>query len=415
MQRREFVWAAGGVMAAYVKRRDGPALTTTPHRFGPPIRAPGPSAQSPALGPAVFTRRLDRLRAELTTRKLDLFVAAPGTNFEYFTGYNPGRSERLILLLVPTKGDPRIVCPSFEVDRLRGRTVIADLQGWQEQDDPWKPVKAGLRAAKPPHGAGRGCIEATLDYGSWLRLEEAAGGGWRWRSAAPVTERLRIVKDREEIDLIRRAVDVTQAAIAATVAGLAPGVTEQEVAARLSGEMAARGSPGGGLVQFGPSSALPHGGPAGGRLEKEMVVLIDAGSRVGGYTADITRTIWYGDTPSEDFRRVYDLVYDAQTAAMELVKPLAVRCRELDRAARMVIADAGFGRYFTHRLGHGMGMDGHEPPYLVEGSETPLEPGMVFTIEPGIYQPDKFGVRIEDDVVVTDSGLELLSQRPPKY
>lgn len=415
MERREFLWAAGGVLATQGRRPDGPARTTDPQRLGPPGRSPAGSVQRPVLAPAVFRRRLDRLRAELTTRKLDLFVAAPGTNFEYFTGYNPGRSERLILLLVPTKGDPTIVCPSFEVDRLGPHTVIADLQGWQEQDDPWKPVKAALRAAKPPHGAGRGCIEAMLDYGSWLRLEDAGGGGWRWRSAAPVTERLRIVKDPEEIELIRRAADITQAAIAATFAGLAPGVTEQEVAATLAGQIAARGPSGVGLVQFGPASALPHGAPTGRRLEKEMVVLIDAGSRVGGYTSDITRTIWYGDSPSEEFRRVYDLVYDAQTAAMDMAKPLAVRCQELDRAARTVIADAGFGPYFTHRLGHGLGMDGHEPPYLVDGGETPLEPGMVFTIEPGIYQRDKFGVRIEDDVVVTDDGVELLSQRPPKY
>lgn len=179
--------------------------------------------------------------------------------------------------------------------------------------------------------------------------------------------------------------------------------------------MESRGSSGDGLVQFGPSSALPHGGPASGQLQKEMVVLIDAGCRVGGYTSDITRTIWYGDAPSDEFKKVFNLVHDAQTAAMQLGKPFTVRCQEMDRAARKVIADAGYGQYFTHRLGHGMGMDGHEPPYLVEGNDTPLEPGMVFTIEPGIYQLDKFGVRIEDDNLVTDSGLEVLSQRPAKY
>ncbi len=135
---------------------------------------------------------------------------------------------------------------------------------------------------------------------------------------------------------------------------------------------------------------------------------------MSGYTSDITRTIWWGDAPSDEFKTVFNTVHDAQTAAMQLGKPLVTHCQEMDRAARQVIAAAGYGRYFTHRLGHGLGMDGHEDPYLVEGNDTRLEPGMVFTIEPGIYQLGKFGVRIEDDCVMTDSGVEVLSRRPGK-
>jgi Xaa-Pro aminopeptidase len=200
--------------------------------------------------------------------------------------------------------------------------------------------------------------------------------------------------------------------MAATFAGVVPGVTERDVATRLSGEMRTRGASGGGLVQFGSSSALPHGGPGGGQLAKEMVVLIDCGCEVEGYTSDITRTAWYGDAPSDEFKRVFNLVHDAQTAAMDL-EPIHGALPG-DGSRRAMITDAGFGQYFTHRLGHGMGMDGHEPPYMVEGNDTPLEPGVVFTIEPGIYQPEKFGVRIEDDTVVTETGLEVLSQRPAK-
>jgi Xaa-Pro dipeptidase len=191
-------------------------------------------------------------------------------------------------------------------------------------------------------------------------------------------------------------------------------MTEREVAELLSREMASRGSPGGGLVQFGPSSALPHGGPSAGKLSKETVVLIDAGSRIEGYTSDITRTIWFGDAPSDEFKKVYNIVHDAQSAAIANAKPFTTLCQEVDRAARKVISDAGYGQYFTHRLGHGMGMDGHEPPYMVEGNETRIEPGMVFTDEPGIYQLNKFGVRIEDDCVMTDTGPEFLSQRAAK-
>jgi Xaa-Pro aminopeptidase len=178
--------------------------------------------------------------------------------------------------------------------------------------------------------------------------------------------------------------------------------------------MSSRGSPGGGLVQFGPSSALPHGGPSAGKLERETVVLIDAGSRVEGYTSDITRTIWFGDAPSDEFKKVFNLVHDAQTAAMQGGRPLMTQCQEMDRLARKVITDGGYGQFFTHRLGHGMGMDGHEPPYLVEGNQTRLEPGMVFTIEPGIYQLNKWGVRIEDDCVMGENGVEVLSHRPAK-
>jgi Xaa-Pro dipeptidase len=380
---------------------------------GAPIRGALP-AQEPTLGPEVFAHRLDRLRAELTKRKLDCLVAAPSTNFEYFTGTNPGRSERLILLHVPVRGDPAIVCPSFEVDRVKQRSAVSDVRGWEEQDDPWKLVKAILRATKPTGRPGQGAIEASLDYASFLRLSESAGGDWRWQTGAPVTERLRIIKYPEELALIRRAVAITEASIAATFAGLVPGVSERDVAGKLSSEMRSRGAPGGGLVQFGPSSAMPHGGPSGGQLAKETVVLIDCGCDVSGYTSDITRTIWYGDAPSEEFKKVFNLVHDAQTAAMTLGKPFTVRCQDLDRSARKVIVDGGYGQYFTHRLGHGMGMDGHEPPYMVEGNDMPLEPGNVFTIEPGIYQPGKFGVRIEDDCLITDSGVDVISQRPAK-
>ncbi len=408
MERRHFLTAvAGGVTV-------GPLAGWGKGSIDAPALRRSFQSQEPTLGPEVFARRLERLRTELTTRKLDLFVAAPATNFEYFAGTNPGRSERLILLLVPVKGDPVIVCPSFEVDRVKRRSTVSDVRGWEEQDDPWKLVKPVLRAAKPTGRPGQCAVEATLDYASFLRLSDAGGSEWRWQTGAPVTERLRIIKYPEEVALVRRAISITEASIAATFAGLVPGVSERDVAAKLSEEMRTRGAPGGGLVQFGPSSAMPHGGPGGGQLAKETVVLIDCGCEVAGYTSDITRTIWYGDAPSDEFKKVYNLVHDAQTAAMDLGKPFTVRCQEMDRAARKVITDGGYGQYFTHRLGHGMGMDGHEPPYMVEGNDTPLEPGMIFTIEPGVYQPGKFGVRIEDDNLITATGVEVLSTRPAK-
>ena len=363
--------------------------------------------QNPTLGPATFARRIARAQEELKTRKLDLLVVEPSTNFQYFTGYNPGRSERLILLMVPASGAPTIVCPSFEVERIKRNTVISDARGWEEQENPWNLV---AKAVGPSGVVG---IEPTTSYQSYRRLARTLPR-WRFEDGALVTERLRIIKSPEEIALIRQAIAATEASIAATFTQLAVDMSERDVSALLSREMASRGSPGGGLVQFGPSSALPHGGPSAGVLTRETVVLIDAGSRVEGYTSDITRTIWFGDAPSDEFKKVYNIVHDAQTAAIENAKPNVTQCQEVDRAARKVISDAGYGQYFTHRLGHGMGMDGHEAPYMVEGNTTRMEPGIVFSDEPGIYQLGKFGVRIEDDCTMTPTGVEFLSHRPPK-
>ncbi len=412
MERRTFLTVVGAVATSQVRSaergvRSGVDQFRTPHstlRTRP--------AQEPSLSADVFRRRLTRAQAELADRKLDLLIATPGTNYEYLTGYNPGRSERLITLLLPASGAPAIVCPSFEVERIKRHSVITELHGWEEQDDPYALVGDTVRHLKPGVGT-TAAIEPTTGYQTALRLADAMHG-WKFVDGAPVTERLRVIKSPEEVALIKRAIVITQDAMAATFAQLTVGATEKDVAQLLSREMQQRGAPGGGLVQFGPSSALPHGGPAGPALERESVVLIDCGCRVGGYESDITRTIWFGDHPTDEFRKVFNVVHDSQTAAIELGRP-GTPCQEMDRAARKVIAAAGYGAFFTHRLGHGLGMDGHEPAYLVEGNTAPLEPGMVFTIEPGIYQLGKFGVRIEDDAVMTDRGVEVLSQRASRY
>ena len=412
MERREFLMAAGAVAAEYQMRNAerGTRNRMPEHLFRVPTSdfRVIPS-QEPSLPPEVFARRLERARSELKGRGLDLLIATPGTNYEYLAGYNPGRSERLIALLLPVAGPPAIVCPSFEVERIRRHGVITELHGWEEQEDPHALVRDTVHRLSPGSGGGTIALESSTAYQTFLGLGRALPG-WKFVDAAPVTERLRVIKSPEEVALLRRAIAITQDAMAATFAQLAVGTTEVAVAHALSREMEQRGAPGGGLVQFGPSSALPHGGPAGPKLERETVVLIDCGCRVGGYTSDITRTIWFGDRPSDEFRRVFNVVHDAQTAAMELGRP-GTPGEEMDRAARHVITAAHYGPFFTHRLGHGLGMDGHEPEYLVEGNKTHLEPGMVFTIEPGIYQLGKFGVRIEDDCVMTERGVEVLSQR----
>src|SRR6266566_3330897 len=413
MQRREFLTVAGAVLSTRkweVGTRND--LADAPFRVP---RSPFRVApwQEPTLSPEALARRIARAQAELKTRKWDLLIATPGTTYRYFTGYNPGRSERLIALILPAIGDAAIVCPSFEVERIRRHTAIPEVAGWEEQSSPYRVVQRVVSARKP-RAPGTIALESSTAFDTYLGLKDALGT-WKFADAAPVTERLRIVKFPEEIQLIRRAIAITEDAIAATFAQLAVGASEHDVAGVLEREMERRGGEGGGgLVQFGPSSALPHGGPAGATLERDTVVLIDCGCRVAGYTSDITRTIWFGDHLSEEFRQVFNLVHDAQTAAMQFGRPLRTQCQEMDRAARKVIADGGHGSEFTHRLGHGIGLDGHEPPYLVEGNEVRLEPGMVFTIEPGIYQTGKFGVRIEDDCVMTENGVEVMSHRPSK-
>src|SRR5256885_1854678 len=412
MERREFFTVAGAVAAYSVRSAE---FGVRSRRSSVELRTPHSAfrtgmAQEPSLSPEVFARRLDRARAELKARGLRCLIATPGTNYEYLTGYNPGRSERLIALILPVDGVPAVVCPSFEVERIKRHSAIADAPGWEEQDDPYGLVRDTVRRLAPR--AGTIALESSTGYQTPLRFD-AARSRRKIVGAAPLTERLRIVKAPEEVALIRRAIEITQGAMAATFAQLAVGMTERDVARLLSREMQQRGAEGGGLVQFGPSSALPHGGPAAAALARETVVLIDCGCRVGGYESDITRTVWFGDSPTDEFRKVYNVVHDGPTAPIAPGRP-RTPCQDMDRAARRVITAAGYGPFFTHRLGHGLGMDGHEPPYLVEGNALRPQPGMVFTDEPGIYQLGKVGVRIEDDCLMTASGVEVLSQRATK-
>ncbi len=408
MKRRDFVAATAAVSLS-------PRLARAITPPGPPaargarvLAASGPQGPS-TLTPAVFAERRSRAQEAMGRRGLDLLVATPGTNFLYLTGGNPGRSERLIALLLPRSGEAVVVAPHFEVERVRRGSTVGDVRGWEEEEDPFAVVG---RIATGWKRAGQLGLEPSTDYASYLRLA-AALPRWQVMDGSPVFERLRIIKQPVELDLIRRAIRITQDAIAAAFTQLQVGMTERDVAGIVSREMTQRGGRGGGLVQFGPNAALPHGSPQQRRLEEGQPVLMDCGTSVEGYTSDITRTQWFGGEPAERFRIVYNTLHDAQTAAMTLGRP-GVACQEMDRAARRVIREAGFGEYFTHRLGHGMGMEGHEAPYLVEGNAVRLEPGMVTTIEPGIYIPDVWGCRTEDDIVITESGLEVLSQRVGK-
>src|SRR6266511_1360934 len=219
-----------------------------------------------------------------------------------------------------------------------------------------------------------------------------------------------MIKSPEEQAFIRDAARRTNLAIEETHKRMRTGMSESEVERILEGEFTKQGARGGGLVQFGPSAAFPHGAPAERRLARGDGVLIDCGCKVRGYSSDITRTVSFGP-PSDEFRKVYATVDRAQLAGIEALRAGSAG-EEVDRAARKVMEDAGYGKFFTHRLGHGLGMDGHEQPYLVRGNKKPLAAGNVETIEPGIYIPGRFGVRIEDDYAVLATGPKSLSVRP---
>src|SRR2546425_1908148 len=268
MQRREFVSVAGAlVLAATEGRKDGRGWRG---RSVLPSFRPSVASQEPALSPEVFSRRLARAQAELKTRKWDFLIATPGTTYLYFTGYNPGRSERLIALVISVSGDPAIVCPAFEVDRVKRHTASLEIAGWEEQENPYKLVQRVVRARKP-RAAGTIALESSTAFETYLGIKDALGG-WKVEAPAAISERLRIIKFPEEIALIRRAIAITEDAIAATFAQLVVGVSEHDVAEALAREMQRRGGEGGGggggLGQLWPSRALPHRGPASGTLAR---------------------------------------------------------------------------------------------------------------------------------------------------
>jgi Xaa-Pro dipeptidase len=350
----------------------------------------------------VFLARIDRVRALSREARADwAFVSSGTTSFAYLTGASIERSERLIALLVPAAGDPVIVAPSFEVERVR-RTVRlqASIRGWEESQSPFEVVRDAVQAR------GGILVEPHGEYGTAMALARAIPDA-RLVDGSAAFESLRVVKQPEELARIRRAVAITHDVFDRAFAELRPGVRDRDVSRTIAQSFEREGSEGYALVQFGPLSALPHAHPAGDALANDVAVLIDGGCRVEGYWSDVTRTRWFGPSPPAEFQRVVEVVAEAQRAGIARARQ-GVEAQEVDRAAREVITKAGYGPYFTHRTGHGLGMDGHEPIYMVEGNRTPLVPGCVFTVEPGIYLPGRFGVRIEDDVVCEDAASRVI-------
>ena len=344
--------------------------------------------------PEIYLQRIETVRRRLSSLAADGLFATPSSNLFYLTGVDFHRSERLTALLLFQDRDPVMICPSFEASRLKTMSAVSRVVTWEETEDPFAKA-AGLF----PGAGGTLAVEPSTAYDDVERLLRARPG-WKPVSAAATFGALRMVKSAAELDMIRHAIGVALPRFRRAFAALKPGSTEAEISALVGGEN---------MVQFGASSAYPHGASGSTPLSRDQAVLIDAWDRPDGYFYDITRSTYYG-TPTDEYRKVWSIVLEAQTAAIERAAP-GVPCFEVDAAARKVIERAGYGDYFTHRLGHGLGIDVHEAPYMVGHDRTVLEPGMTFTSEPGIYLPGRFGVRIEDDIVCTERGAESLSPR----
>ncbi len=348
--------------------------------------------------------RRARLAGLLANEGTDALLVEPGATLDYLTGVKWGLSERLFALVALADGSHFWICPAFE--RPKAELAIGgpggEIATWNEHEYATRPLAAALRE----RGVASIAIEPRCRFFVADRLASAFGRG-SIRSGEVVVRELRGRKDAHEIALLRRANELTQQAIVAASRVLREGMTAAEIAALVRGAQERLGlSRVWTLALVGPAAAFPHGRAQEAPLRRGDVVLVDTGGSFHGYQSDITRTWVFGGEPSGEVVRVWNVVRDAQKRAFDALRP-GVRCGEIDRVARTTIANAGFGsgyEHFTHRLGHGIGLEGHEEPYLDSGNDLLLQPGMTFSDEPGIYLYGRFGVRIEDIVTVVDGG-----------
>jgi Xaa-Pro dipeptidase len=366
--------------------------------------------------------RIEKARRLMAEHRLDAILLTGGTSLVYFTGLRWGTSERLLAILIPRTGNPYVVCPAFEEDRAREQLALGplahtDVATWQEDESPFERVAQGLKDRGV--AAGRLGIEETTKFVFADSIASAAPA-LKITSATPVTAGCRMFKDSHEVALMRLACEATLKCYEAVFKALQPGMTQDQVGALLTAGFGRLGFPGGASVQVGEYTALPHGSLTPQTIREGTIIMMDNGCTAEGYQSDITRTFVLGNA-TDKMKKVFDIVHQAQTAALKAARP-GIAPEDIDAAGRKVIVDAGYGpgfKYFTHRLGHGMGMDGHEWPYLVKNNmygwekALTLQPGMVFSDEPGIYIKGEFGVRLEDDMHITPGGAELFTPQSP--
>ncbi|MEO7051581.1 MAG: Xaa-Pro peptidase family protein [Rhodanobacter sp.] len=397
--------------------------------LGGRVRAAEPAAGAVKLPPSILAlqsvtskivpitdaerkARLAKAQRLMAENKIDAMYVDGGTSMEYFTGMHWFTSERLMGFILPKSGDPIYITPAFEQNRALEQIKFGhDVRVWQEHEDPYHrvaQVMSDLHASTGTLG-----IEEQVPYFRASRIAEALPQV-RLVSAIPVTGGCRSIKSPAELALMQVANDATLAAYHAIYLGLQPGITQDTVRDWLAAAYERLGVPGGASINVGKYTALPHGSIVPQRLVEGTPLLIDGDAMVEGYHSDISRTFVLGK-PSDKMKKVFDIVHQAQSAALKAAQPGAAM-ESVDAAARKVIVDNGYGpdyKYFGHRLGHGIGMNGHEWYYLVRGNKRKMEKNMTFSDEPGIYIPGEFGVRLEDDMYITEGGARLFTPQSP--
>lgn len=368
-------------------------------------------AEAKPITPAERQARVERARELMAAKRIQAVCIAGGTSLNYFSGLRWGNSERMFLMVIPARGEPFFISPAFEEGRVREQASSARIYTWQENESPYSLTASALK--ERGLATGQLGVEETMQFVFANELAKAIPSA-SVVSATPVTAGCRMIKSPAELALMRLASSVTLQAYEAAWRSLKDGMTEREFSTLIGAAYQKLGFPGYASVQTGEYSALPHGSAQPQVTREGAIVMVDDGCTVEGYESDITRTFVLGK-PSDKMRKVFDIVHQAQSAALAAARP-GIVCEAVDAAARQVIVDAGYGpgyKYFTHRLGHGLGMDGHEWPYLVGGNKLPLAANMTFSDEPGIYIRGEFGIRLEDDMHITEDGAELFTPQSP--
>jgi Xaa-Pro aminopeptidase len=367
----------------------------------------------PVIPVGRYEERLRAASAAAGAAGLDALLIGVGSDLRYLTGYEAMPLERLTLLVVRPGHPPAIVVPRLERGAAEaGLRTPVDIRTWDETDDPYALAVDGLA------GAGRVAVSDTMLAMHLLRLQAALASGTRFELASPVLRELRMVKDADEIALLRLAAEAADRVVARIAAGRLVGRTEADVAAEVRERLIDEGHEAAhfAIVGSGPNSASPHHEASERVIGAGEPIVLDIGGTLSGYGSDITRTLWVtgGDPekgPDERFRQLFAILHAAQAAATQRVRP-GIACEAIDETARAIIDAEGYGEAFFHRTGHGIGLEGHEDPYLVAGNTLPLAPGMAFSVEPGIYLTGEYGARIEDIVVCGEDGPVVLNEVP---
>jgi len=351
--------------------------------------------------------RTERVRARMAALEVDVLLLSLGADLPWLTGYQAMPLERLTMLVLAVDGDATLVVPRLEAPRVEPHPDLFGIRAWDESDDP-----VALVADLAGHRAGGRMAVSDRTWATFvLRLQDALPN-CSWLSSSLVTSPLRAIKDPAEIDALRRASAAADRVAAQLVGGdiALVGRTEAEVSRDIGDRLLAEGHQrvNFAIVGSGPNSASPHHEPGRRVIGRDEAVVCDFGGTLDDYCSDITRTVFTG-TPPAGFRTLYDVLEEAQARAVEAAT-VGTPCHDVDLVARAAIDGAGYGQYFVHRTGHGIGLEEHEDPYIAGGNALPLAHGHAFSIEPGIYVPGRYGARIEDIVVATEAGPESLNR-----